>query len=157
MSHLGSVVLKTIFLTFFALLLGYLFLGTFPSLNLFSALGVLITFVLAIIINCLLTQSIALFSFSIEDATPFYWLYSKFILIVGTTFPIEYFPKIIQPLLNLSPIYAAVYGPAKLFVKFSLNTFLNVILMQIIYLILSYGLCTLLYKKGVKKLNVNGG
>ena len=48
-----------------------------------------------------------------EDASPLYWIYSKFILVLGTLFPIEYFPKVLQPIINLSPIYVVSYGPAK--------------------------------------------
>ena len=108
-------------------------------------------------ISTLLIICIGLFSFVIEDSNPFYWLYSKLILVVGTIFPIEYFPKVIQPILNFSPIYVVCYGPAKLFVNFSWGSFMSVIFAQVIYIGIAWGLCTLLYKKGVKNLNVNGG
>ena len=70
---------------------------------------------------------------------------------------IEYFPKVIQPILNYSPVYVVSYGPAKLFVDFSYNNFISIIIAQVIYIIISYLLCSFLYRKGVKKLNVNGG
>ena len=82
---------------------------------------------------------------------------NKFILVLGTLFPIEYFPKIMQPILNFSPIYVVSYGPAKLFIDFSWDKFISVLIAQIIYIFISYLLCSLLYKKGVKNLNVNGG
>ena len=112
---------------------------------------------MAIVINTLLVTFIGLFSFIIEDANPFYWLYSKLILVLGTTFPIEYFPKFIRGILSYSPIYVVSYGPAKLFVNFSWDSFIHIIIADIIYFFISYILCTLIYKKGVKKLNVNGG
>ena len=96
-------------------------------------------------------------SFFIEDATPFYWLYGKLVLILGTIFPIEFFPKFIRPILSYSPIYAMSYGPAKLFVDFDFNMFFKIFVSQIIYIIISYIMCLLLFRKGVKKLNVNGG
>jgi ABC-2 type transport system permease protein len=92
-----------------------------------------------------------------EDSYPFYWLYSKVILVLGTIFPIEYFPHAIQPILSYSPIYVVSYGPAKLFVDFSYSNFITIIIAQVIYIIISYLLCSFLYRKGVKKLNVNGG
>ena len=110
-----------------------------------------------IIISTLLITFIGLFSFIIEDSNPFYWVYSKLILVLGTIFPIEYFPKVIQPILKFSPIYVTCYGPAKLFVNFSYSNLLMIIIFQIIYIIIGWILCTLLYKKGVKNLNVNGG
>ena len=62
-----------------------------------------------------------------------------------------------QPILTFSPIYVVSYGPAKLFVDFSWGTFASVLLAQIVYLFIGYILCTLMYRKGVKNLNVNGG
>ena len=108
-------------------------------------------------ISTLLITCLGLFAFYMEDANPLYWIYSKFILVLGTIFPIEYFPKVLQPIINLSPIYAVSYGPAKLFVDFTWNNFFVIIFAQIIYIVISYLLCSILYKKGVKRLNVNGG
>ena len=78
-------------------------------------------------------------------------------LILGTIFPIEFFPKAIQKFLNFSPIYANSYGPAKLFVNFNLNEFGTVIVSQIFYIFIGYLICFLIYKKGVRRLNANGG
>ena len=156
-SHLGEVAIKFIIYSLLALGLGYLFIGSFPSLNLLSILGVIITMILATTISILLITAIGLFSFYIEDATPFYWVYSKIILVLGTIFPIEYFPKVMQPILKFSPVYVVSYGPAKLFVDYSKNNFVLIILAQIIYIVIAYLLCALIYKKGVRKLNVNGG
>ena len=156
-NHLGGVTSKMIVYTILAITLGYIFLGNFPNLNILSILTVILTGVLATAISSLLIIFIGLLSFTIEDANPFYWLYSKLILVIGTIFPIEYFPEWIQPLLNYSPIYAVCYGPAKLFVDFSYNNFIKILVVQLIYIIISWLLCTLMYKLGVKKLNVNGG
>ena len=156
-SHMGSCILRFLMYVVLCMLTGYLFLHTFPELSIISVLAVLLTGFFATIINTLLITFIGLFSFIIEDAHPFYWLYSKVILVLGTIFPIEYFPVIIQPILKFSPIYVVSYGPAKLFVDFSYTTFIQIIIAQIIYIFISYMICRLLYKKGVKNLNVNGG
>lgn len=156
-NHLGDVILKLFIYGLLATILGFIFLGGFPNLNILSLLCVILTIFLGTIVSSLFIIFIGLFSFFIEDSGPFYWVYAKFILIIGTIFPIEFFPKSIQPIINYSPIYALSYGPAKLFVDFSFNTFLSVLLSQIIYIIIGSLLCNLIYKKGVKKLNVNGG
>ena len=137
--------------------LGTVFLGSFPSLNIIQILLVLLSCVLATVINILLIISLGLISFYIEDANPFYWLYSKFILVIGTIFPIEYFPAVLQPIIKFSPIYVVSYGPAKLFVDFSTSMCIEILISQIIYLVISFTICHLIYSKGVKKLNVNGG
>lgn len=156
-SNLGTIFIRFISFTIIAMITGYLFLGIFPELNILSILAVLITSILATIISVLLMISIGLFSFIIEDSTPLFWVYSKFILVLGTIFPIEFFSGILRAILKYSPIYVVSYGPAKLFVNFSINEFITIIISQLIYLVISYLIATFIYKKGVKKLNVNGG
>lgn len=156
-SHLGFSLVKYIVYVILGLLLGFILLGSFPALSFIGVITVLITGILATIVSTLLITFIGLFSFIIEDSNPFYWLYSKLILIIGTLFPIEYFPAVLQPILKFSPIYVVSYGPAKLFVDFSVSTALEVIISQVIYIFIGYFICSLLYKKGAKRLNVNGG
>lgn len=156
-NHLGLSTIRIILLTVIGMLLGYIFLGGFPSLSIIKVLAVILTSVLATIISTLLIIFLGLISFFIEDASPFYWIYSKVILVLGTVFPIEYFPKVMQPIMKLSPVYVVSYGPAKLFVDFSNQEFIKIIIAQAIYLIIGFIICHLIYKKGVKKLNVNGG
>ena len=154
-SHLGSITVKFILYIMIGLGLGFLFLGSFPSISLISMFFVLLSSVLATIISTLLITFIGLFK--IEDANPFYWLYSKFILVLGTIFPIEFFPTVLRPVLQYSPIFAVTYGPAKLFVHFTVKGALEVLFVQGIYIGIAYGLCLWLYRKGVRSLNVNGG
>ena len=112
---------------------------------------------LGLLISTLLVLSIGLFSFFIEDSGPFYWIYSKLILVMGTLFPIEYFPLFAQKILVYTPVYVVNYGPAKLFVDFSINKGIGIIIAQVIYVFIAYLLCSLIYRKGVKNINVNGG
>ena len=156
-NHLGVTALKFVLITILGMFLGYISLGSFPTLSILSILGIILSCILATIINILIITSIGLISFFIEDANPFYWLYSKLILVVGTLFPVEFFPKVLQPILKYSPIYVVSYGPAKLFVDFTLEKFIEVIIIQVFYLIVCLVISNLIYKKGVKKLNVNGG
>jgi len=156
-SHLGGAIVKGGIYLVLAIIMGYCFVSSFPTLNILSILAVLLTGILATVISSLLVIFIGLFSFLVEDSNPFYWLYSKLILVAGTIFPIEYFPKVVQPILRVSPVLVTCYGPSKLFVDFSWNVFLEILLFQLIYLGVSYLLCYLVYEKGVKRLNVNGG
>ncbi len=79
------------------------------------------------------------------------------ILLIGTMFPIEMFPQYLRPIIKCTPIYVVTYGPAKLLINFSLQNFVQILLAQIIYLFVATTLTLILYEKGVKKLNVNGG
>ncbi len=155
--HLGKCSIKFVIFTILSITTGYLFLHEMPTLNILSILAIFLVAVLALVINTLLISFIGLFSFIIEDSGPFYWVYSKILLVFGIILPMEYFPIWAQVILRYSPVYVVSYGPAKLFVDFSWNQFLTIFAAQIAYLMVSYSLCALIYGKGVKKLNVNGG
>lgn len=156
-THLGDIVIKGIIYSILGMILGFIFIGSFPNISFISILLVLLSCILSNIISIFFICFIGLFSLFIEDSGPFYWLYSKVILLLGTIFPIEYFPEVIRPILKFSPVYVISYGPAKLFVDFSYSGAFSIIVAQVIYILISYLLCLFVYKKGVKKLNVNGG
>ena len=67
------------------------------------------------------------------------------------------FPKIIQPIIKCTPIFVVTYGPAKLLINFSWDQSIQIFIAQILYLILSIFIVSILYRRGVKQLNVNGG
>ena len=67
------------------------------------------------------------------------------------------FPEVIRPIIKCTPIFVVTYGPAKLIIDFSMENFINILIAQIIYLVISLIIIGFLYNKGVKKLNVNGG
>ena len=72
-------------------------------------------------------------------------------------FPIELFPKLLRKFIIYSPIFVVNYGPAKLVVGFSFDLFKNVLLFQVVYIVIVSIIITLIYKRGGKKLSVNGG
>ena len=155
--HLGAIFVKAVIYLILFTSLGYIFVGYFPDLNIYSILIVGITCILATVISILMLTALGLFAFFIEDSGPLYWIYSKVVLVLGTIFPIEYFPKILQKILKFTPVFVVCYGPAKLFVDFSYSRALSVLGAQIIYVTIAYLLCNFIYKKGVKNINVNGG
>lgn len=156
-THLGDVIVKFVMYFVLAFIVGLLFVGNVPSFNILQFIVILFTSLLAIIISIFLISCVALLSFFIEDSGPLYWLYSKVILIFGTVFPIEFFGGFISKILSFSPIFVVSYGPARLFVNFSYKDALTIIIAQGIYLLITYLLCEFIYRRGVKKLNVNGG
>ena len=155
--HLGEITIKFIAFSIIGIIMGVLFVGSIQSFNIVNLPLILITTLLGILINSVLRIAISLISFWIEDSTPFHWLYDKLILVVGTIFPIEMFPSFIRPILQCTPIFVVTYGPAKLLIDFTMGKFIQVLIAQTIYLIITIAVVLILYKKGAKKLNVNGG
>lgn len=127
-NHIGNITISAIIYILSSLLIGIIFVGYIPSLNLIGIILFLMSCFLAVFINILFILMIGLFSFVVEDSMPFYWLYSKVIIVIGTIFPIEYFPVKLRGILSYSPIYVVSYGPAKLFVDFNCGMFIKILL-----------------------------
>ena len=156
-SHLGETTVKTIIAIVIAFIFGIIFVGDFPSIPIQGYIIIVLSGIMAIVINMLFVTFIGLFSFIIEDSNPLFWIYSKIILILGVIFPVEFFPGILGLFVRFSPVYVTCYGPAKLFVDFSYENAVNILVAQLIYLGIAWTMSYAMYKKGVRKLYVSGG
>ena len=155
--NLGEIAIKFFLFLGAGLLIGYLSIGSLPDFQPVNLPWVSIVFLAGTLINMFLTMSISVLSFWIEDAAPFHWIYVKIILILGVLFPVEIFPAWVQPIIKYTPIYVVTYGPAKLVIDFDTSMLLQILLVQGIYLVVTFLLLMGLYRRGVKKINVNGG
>ena len=155
--HLGEITIKSIMYSIVVVIIGVCFIGKIDGFKFETIPLIVLSIVLGILINSMIRILISLLSFWIEDASPFHWVYDKLILVLGTIFPIEMFPRFIQPYMKFTPIYVVTYGPARLIINFGIGAFTKIIIAQIIYLVVVTLLLVILYEKGVKKLNVNGG
>lgn len=150
--------IRTIMYFIVSLVIGNILIGPLNiKLDILIVLSIAVVFILSIVITNLIRITISLSSFWTEDSEPFHWIYNKAMLIFGIFFPIEMFPLAIQKVLVYTPVYTTLYGPAKLVLDFSYVTFSKVLIAQIIYVIVVSIICSLIFKKGVKNLNVNGG
>lgn len=156
-SYLSEGLVRLVIMVPVSILFGFIFVGPLESFQ-FKFFGfMLLSFILGYSINGFIQLFISLFSFFIEDATPMHWLYNKIVLIFGVFFPIDMMPKVLQGILKYTPAYVVSYGPTKLMVDFDLMNAIKIIGAQIIYLIIVLILINIIYRRGVKKLNVNGG
>lgn len=156
-SHMSEAILRGVLYTIAGMIMGLVLLGPIKDFNLICIPFVILSSILATVISVLLVICIGLTAFWVEDSGPFYWIYSKVFLVFGTMFPIEYFPSIIKVILNYSPVYVTTYGPAKLFVNFNFSNCITILVAQVIYIVISSLLAIIIYRKGVRRLNVNGG
>ena len=154
--HLGDITIKFFMFMIIVLFVGNVFIGAL-EISVIAIPCIILAIFLGILINMLIRIGISLVSFWIEDSHPFHWVYDKMILILGTLLPIEMFPIFLRPIIKCLPTYVVMYGPAKLIVDFSLKSFRTIIVAQILYLIVVSLIIAIMYGKGVKKLNVNGG
>jgi ABC-2 type transport system permease protein len=155
--NLGEITCKFFMFLGAGLLIGYLYIGSFPHFHLYQLPVVILSFFLGIMITSSIRMTISVLSFWIEDSVPFHWIYDKLIIVIGTMFPVEMFPVWAQSVIKYTPIYVVTYGPAKLIIDYSTDLALQILFAQFIYFIVTLAILALLYQRGVKRLNVNGG
>lgn len=155
--HFGDIAVRFVIYLVLGVLLGILFVGPLDNFCLWQLPFVSITFILGMTLNALIRMLINILCFWMEDAKPIQWIYDKFIIVIGTTFPIEIFPRWAQGALRFSPIFVITYGPVKLIIDFSFPLLFQVLAAQLAYLVSVALIMYFLYQKGVKRLNVNGG
>lgn len=155
--YFGEVGFRFLLYLLMGSVLGVIMLGAIPGFHIRTVFLVLPVVLSGLVINSFIRICISLLSFWVEDSLPFQWIYDKLLIVIGIMFPVEVFPKVLQPAISLSPIYAVTYGPAKLLVDFSFRIYVKVLLVQAVYLSVLTLLLYFVYRKGVRKLNVNGG
>lgn len=139
----------------FVMIFGTIILGV-PHISLFN----LILFIVSILISYLMILSIqiliGILAFFFEDNEPFYFVISKAILIVTMT-PLEFFDGFVYKFMTILPTTYIIYAPGKIFLNCDTNLAISLCVNQLLSAIFIVGLLITLTKKGVKKINVNGG
>lgn len=119
---------------------------------------VVVTVLLAWLINFCFSTLIGLSAFLVEEISAFEWIYSKFILLLGgTLIPLDFYPTWLQSIIKYLPFAYTVYGPARLFIDPSLERFVNLILGQSLWLVVLGSLVFFFYNRLVSQLTINGG
>ncbi len=135
-------------------------LGTLMAGPIKLSTAQIILFLIACILSFLISNGIqfivGLVAFYIEETKSVYFVVQKiqFLLVFV---PIDFYSGAIQKLLLLSPTTHMIYAPCLIFTRFDVNTALASIAMQVITLVITTLATIILYRKGVRKINVNGG
>ncbi len=153
----GESTIKLVVTLLCSLTLGIILIGPLSTFSVKYLPLIIITMFFGVIISALIRLIISYLSFWVENSEPFQWLFKTVFLIFGVTFPLEMFPVWLQPVIRYSPIYAALSGPVKMIVDFNISEYLLVVISQLFYIVLLLAILVFEYKKGVEKLNVNGG
>jgi ABC-2 type transport system permease protein len=126
------------------------------ALSAWPAVGVAVF--LAISLNFVVELSIGLLAFWFEDTYAFYWIYQKIVFTLGGLFlPLDAFPSTLRTISGLLPFTSIAYGPARLTAGYSLELLLSTIGTQLVWLAILGLVAAIIYRGGVRRLNVNGG
>lgn len=152
---------ETIGHLFFNILIGTLVAAMLvgaPLLPLVSIPAIFLVMVAAFFLQFFIKMILALLAFWVEDTGPFFWVYSKVLFTLGGLFvPIDLYPEWLRNIASVLPFNYVLYGPANLFVSYSVHTFLRVVIAQSIWLAVLMAITFFIYRLGVKKISVNGG
>jgi len=119
---------------------------------------VLLTMILAWLIDFCFAAIIGLASFVAEEVNAFDWIYQKLLFILGgMLIPLDFFPGWLRSISQASPFAYMIFGPARLFVEPSLERFVTLLAGQIIWLSVLGTIVTVAYRRGMRWLAINGG
>lgn len=150
-----SVYIKAGVNMIFGIIFGIILVGPIKI----SGMGLILTFVSCIIgifIGILLQVFVGLISFFSEENNSFWLIVQKLSFFLVFT-PIEFYPEIVQRIFRLLPTTYLIYAPARIFTKFEFYSSLKLLIFEILSGVFLYLIIRIMYRIGVKKINVNGG
>lgn len=113
---------------------------------------------LALLLDALIAILIGLAAFWLEEVTPIYWIYSKFVFTVGGLFlPLELFPEQLRQVARWLPFQYITYAPARAFVKFEPAFVLRAAAGQIAYIAVFAAVVILVWRCAQRRMVVHGG
>ena len=132
-----------------------LLVGPMPATNLPA---VLVTVMLAIILDFCFSAMLGFLGFVTEDVSSFDLIYQKILFILGgMMIPLDFMPAWLKNLSLALPFSLMVYAPARLFVQFDWNTWLSIIARQLIWIAIAGVVLNLIFRWGIRRVSINGG
>jgi ABC-2 type transport system permease protein len=105
-----------------------------------------------------LEMLIGLSAFWVEDTAPVEWLYAKILYTVGgLMLPLELFPDWLAAIARTLPFAAIMYAPARAFVGFSVDGFLQLAGLQLVWLLVIWVAVQVVYAHATRRLVAHGG
>ncbi len=152
---LGDVVLRMGINFVVGAILVTLLVGPMPATNLPA---VLVTVMLAIILDFCFNGVIGLMAFFTEDTDSFVLIYQKILFILGgMMIPLSFMPAWLKNLALALPFNLMVYAPAQLFVQFDWTGWLSVVVQQLAWILLAAVVLNLIFRWGIRRVSINGG
>lgn len=156
--HMGKISLRLMVNTVMGILIGFILVGSLATIKWWHLPFAFLGIVFGILINYFMNLALAMTAFWVEENVPFRWIFQKLVFTLGgMLLPLELFPAWLRGISEKLPFAYITYAPAKMTVAFDGGGFARMFMVQTAYLVLALTICFLIYKKGVKQLNVNGG
>ena len=157
-TSIGDIAVKLFTNSIAGIAVGLLFVGPLGGFSIINLPFIILSLLAGCLLNFLIYMSLALTSFWMEENTAFFWIYSKLVFTLGgMLLPIDMFPLWLQRISAYLPFAYVTYTPARLAVDFSMNRFARGFSIQLIYIAVFAVISAVMYRRGVRNVNVNGG
>jgi ABC-2 type transport system permease protein len=137
--------------------LGLIFVGPLPAFQIAALPPILLSVALGLVIGSFFITLIGLSAFIFEDNFALYLVYQKVCFMLGVFLPVEFLPQWLQPVAKNLPFSYIAWAPAKIFVSYSPELFLDLIWRQLMWAALAVSAALLCYRLAVRRLQINGG
>lgn len=155
---LGEIGIKLFTNGIIGVTIGLVYVGVLENFSFTHLPFILLSLITGCFINFFIYIILALTSFWFEENNAFFWIYSKLVFTLGgMLMPIELFPNWLKSVAEYLPFAYVTYVPARLAVDFSYGNFYKQYSIQILYLGLFFMVAMVIYRRGARNLNVNGG
>jgi ABC-2 type transport system permease protein len=119
---------------------------------------ILFSSLLGITLNFIMMYTLGIFALWMEDSKALDFIYQKLLFTVGGMLaPLDIFPAWFSSISILLPFSYVAYAPAKLFVSFTFEKFIQIIPIQIFWIIVTFLAATLVFKILSRRVSINGG
>ena len=156
-NSMGQILLNFVCFGVLALILGLLFVGPLPTLQAAGLLPLALSIAMSLILNYFFLMLIGLSAFVMEDNLALFFIYQKLNFMLGMFLPLEFLPSWLQPVAKNLPFSYVFWAPAKIFVNYSPEVFLELFPRQAAWAAAALLLTLLCYRLGVRRLQLNGG
>ena len=118
----------------------------------------LVVTALAFVLDFCVLSIIALLAFFMEDVNSLTFIYHKIVFVLGgLLIPVDFLPDWLQSIARVLPFNLVIYAPAKLFVAWDSAQFVQVVVLQVVWIGLVGLVLVGLYRYGTRRLSINGG
>ncbi|MFN7971398.1 MAG: ABC-2 family transporter protein [Acidobacteriota bacterium] len=154
----GSAFVRLAMLTIFGIPAAFLLVGM-PDLEPMGVLiGIGILVPAAVLVETCVRLLMGLLAFWFEDAAPFFWIWQKSSFVLGgLMMPLDLYPQWLRRVTEVLPFQALLYGPARTVVdfdpRFALRAFATLACWGLVLMLL----LTVVYDRGRRRVQVNGG
>ena len=117
-----------------------------------------VSLTLAFTLHFYFSMGVALLAFWVEDATPFFWIYSKALFILGgLMIPLDFFPGWLRVLTDWLPFRHVLCEPARLAVHPSTTAVGGLLLWQVGWIVVVAAAVHGMFALGIRRVHLHGG